>query len=225
MSLTVAEPFSTSSINAAARRLYGDASPVARFMATHRATIAPVADVLNVVPAGSRVLDVGCGNGLLLNVLADAGRIGESEGVDISGAAVSIAVKAAGRLLPDGRRPAFVARQPETLLPNGTFDVVLIVDVMHHVLPTVQDAFLHQVGQRVRPGGRLIYKDMCRRPHWRATINRLHDAIVARQIVRYYPVERVAPTLGPAFSLIESSDRHILWYGHEMRVLERTVPG
>lgn len=174
------------------------------------------------VPNQSTVLDVGCGNGLLLNVLADAGRIGLSQGVDISGPAVGVAVAAAGRV-PVERRPAFAARPPESLLPAEVFDVVLLVDVMHHVPPAVQDDFLVRVGGCVRPGGLLVYKDMCRRPLWRAAMNRLHDCVVARQWIHYYPIERVGPTLGGGFELVRSTDRRMLWYGHELRVLRRVA--
>lgn len=189
-------------------------------MTRHRATIAPIADVLNVIPSGCRVLDVGCGNGLLLNVLALAGQIGPSVGVDISADAIAIAEQAAASL-PVENRPQFFARPPETLLPDELFDVVLIVDVMHHVPPAVQARFLEQVGQRVRPGGFLIYKDMCRQPLWRATMNRLHDLVVARQWVRYFPVEQVPPTLGTEFELVLSIDRRLFWYGHEQRNFRR----
>ena len=213
-------PFTSAAIRIAAGRLYGGTGPVARFMTRHRSTIAPIADVLNIVPSGSRVLDVGCGNGLLLNVLALAGKIGPSVGVDISAAAIAVAELAAA-LLPASGRPQFFARPPETLLPDEQFDVVLIVDVMHHVPPAVQATFLQQVGQRVRPGGFLIYKDMCRRPRWRATMNRLHDLVVARQWVRYFPVEQVAPTLGSDFELVLSYDRRLFWYGHEQRNFRR----
>lgn len=189
-------------------------------MTRHRATIAPIADVLNVVPLGCRVLDVGCGNGLLLNVLAEAGQIGPSVGVDISAATIIVAEQAAA-LLPDKDRPQYFARPPETLLPDELFDVVLIIDVMHHVPPALQATFLQQVGQRVRPGGLLIYKDMCRRPLWRAATNRLHDLVVARQWVRYFPVEQVGPTLGAEFEFVLSIDRRMFWYGHEQRNFRR----
>ena len=212
--------FTPASVRAAARRLYADAPPFARFMATHRATIAPIADVLNAVPIGARVLDVGCGNGLLLNVLADARRIASVEGVDVSASAIAFAHRAAERL-PASARPAFASRPPETLLPDAEFDAVLFVDVMHHVPPTVQDTFLRQVGQRVRPGGLLIYKDMCRQPRWRAAMNRLHDAVVARQWIHYYPAERIGPTLGDGFMLVHAEDRRMLWYGHEIRIYEK----
>jgi hypothetical protein len=47
-----------------------------------RPLICPFDELLDLVPIGARMLDAGCGAGLFLGLLADAGRLGEGYGFD-----------------------------------------------------------------------------------------------------------------------------------------------
>jgi 2-polyprenyl-3-methyl-5-hydroxy-6-metoxy-1,4-benzoquinol methylase len=106
--------------------------------------------------------------------------------------------------------------------PSETFDVVSIIDVMHHVPPGLQRTFFTEASKRVAPGGRLVYKDMCRKPAWRALSNRLHDLLKARQWIHYRPIAEVEAWAKQAgLRLTTARDLTALWYGHELRVFER----
>src|ERR1700742_679944 len=70
-------------ICAIARRLYTDGPLAMRAMQHWRAHICPLDLVLEQVPQGAYVLDVGCGGGLLLGVLAWTGRIRAGVGIDV----------------------------------------------------------------------------------------------------------------------------------------------
>jgi len=211
-------------VDRVARELYVGGGTITRAMQHHRHRIAPVARLVDAIPAGSSVLDAGCGGGLLLNCLAAARLISSGHGFDSSAPAIATASSAAARLAARGAPvvPTFERRPVEAGFPEGAFDVVCLIDVLHHVPPPAQEAAFRAAASRVRPGGMLLYKDMCDAPAWRAGLNRLHDLVIARQWINYVPVEdadRWATDCGLATERAEWIP--MLWYGHELRVYRR----
>ena len=115
----------------------------------------------------TRVLDVGCGNGLLLNLMASLGRIRQGHGFDVAGPAVAVANQVAN----DHELSSVVAfehRSIEQGIPQLGHEVVTVVDVLHHVPDQHKAAFVAALCEVVPAGGRLIVKDMVVRPRWRA---------------------------------------------------------
>jgi 2-polyprenyl-3-methyl-5-hydroxy-6-metoxy-1,4-benzoquinol methylase len=84
-----------------------------------------------------------------------------------------------GFQLPEPRRDA------DSAWPPGTFDVVSLIDVIHHIQSKDQTTVLVNAIEHVADGGILLYKDMASRPLWRAWANRLHDLISAGDWINY----------------------------------------
>jgi 2-polyprenyl-3-methyl-5-hydroxy-6-metoxy-1,4-benzoquinol methylase len=216
---------------ALSRRLYPRSlgGGMLRLLQRHRLRICPFEPILDAVPRGARVLDVGCGGGLLLGLLAATGRLAPegSAGFDASARAIRLA-KAMAAHLPRvvDRAPApglaFVHLGVHDPWPAGPFDAVCIVDVLHHVPPSQQEGVIAQAASRLCPGGVLVYKDMADRPRWRAWANRLHDLVLARQWIAYVPVARVERwAAGLGLAQILAGDRTCLWYAHQWRVFRK----
>lgn len=96
------------------------------------------------LPAGSKVLDIGCGRGVMLRALLDLGH--EAHGVEIAPEAASGA---------DPRAQIRIA--PELAKANyeeNTFDAVIMWHVLEH-LPH-PEMTLAEIRRILRPGGRLI---------------------------------------------------------------------
>lgn len=105
--------------------------------------------------ATSRVLDVGCGTGLLLNRLSRTHPEVELIGVDLSQAMLIVAQRRlAGR--------ASLADADAAALPfrDGAVDVLVSSSVFHH-LPEPAQA-LAEWRRVLCPGGRLVVTDWCR---------------------------------------------------------------
>jgi len=187
-------------------------------MQHYRPYISPFELLIKAVPPGSRVLDIGCGSGLFLGLLCGTGRIQSGFGFDSSPPAIALAQQMTENL-PSGHGLAFEARDASAPLPSERFDVVSLIDVMHHIPPEVQRHVLEQAIERVAPGGLLIYKDMVDRPRWRAFANRMHDLLVARQWIHYLPLEKALEWARAAgCSIVERAAVDMLWYGHELVV-------
>jgi ubiquinone/menaquinone biosynthesis C-methylase UbiE len=103
---------------------------------------------------GERVLDVGCGTGMLLERIVDQYPDSEVMGVDLSPAMVA----QARRRLP--QRVTLEAADAEALpFSTHSFDLVLSVSSFHF-WPAPKDA-LAELRRVLRPGGRLAITDWC----------------------------------------------------------------
>lgn len=205
-----------------AARLYPDGPALRRRMMRWRPHICPMERIAEAVPAGSSVLDVGCGGGLLLGLLGATGRIRAGLGFDLSGDAIAQADAMAARLraaAPGGPALAFHRQSAVDDWPDGSWDVVCLIDVLHHVPPAAWGEVLRRAADRTAPGGRLIVKDMCRRPRWRCAMNRLHDLAMAGQWICEPAPEEVSAALqarGMALMARERINRW--WYGHDLLI-------
>ncbi len=142
-------------------------------MATHfaRALSGPAAF------QGLRLLDIGCGGGLIAEPLA---RLGFSvTGIDASDKNIGVAKLHAEKSSLEIR---YDCKTPEQLLEiPQRYDVVLALEVVEHVADV--DVFLHAAGQLVAPGGALIA----------ATLNRTLKSLAmakigAEYVLRWLPI-------------------------------------
>ncbi len=115
-----------------------------------------VMDALGVA-AGSRVADVGCGDGYFVVRLARrVGSEGRVYGVDIDDNELR---KLRRRVREEGFANVEIieGREDDTMLPPASVDVVLIVNAYHEMRSF--DAMLHSIHQALRPGGLLAIID------------------------------------------------------------------
>ncbi|MBA3598987.1 MAG: class I SAM-dependent methyltransferase [Methylibium sp.] len=155
------------------------------------------------VPAQARLLDIGCGQGLLASLLvaaqdvhargewpaawADAPVGVRYTGIDLMARDIARAEQAASQL-PGA--PRFVqADMCSAELPGS--DVVVILDVLHYVDIAAQDAVLARVRDALRPNGRLLLRIGDAADRHRFAASQWVDRIVT--LTRGH---RVAPTFG-----------------------------
>ncbi len=108
------------------------------------------------VPAGARVLDVGCGNGALLNLLSP--RIASGVGVDASAGMIARArTRAAGR---ENLRFE-VIDGPQLPVADASVDVVISLLSFRYL---DWDPIMREFARVLAPGGRLLVVDMVAAP-------------------------------------------------------------
>jgi 2-polyprenyl-3-methyl-5-hydroxy-6-metoxy-1,4-benzoquinol methylase len=204
-----------------ASELYQDLpSPLARFIATHRPFICPFHLLIEHVPKNSNILDIGCGNGVFLALLAHNHQLATAIGFDASPTAIDNANRMRQRL--PQQQLSFLKIDVTQPWPPGEFSVVSMIDVLHHIPPTDQEQFIRRAAQKVAPGGRFIYKDIPTRPRWRAAMNRLHDLILAHQWIHYVPTEKVEAWMSQeGLTPTVRQTHNMLWYAHDLRIFIR----
>lgn len=206
-----------------ARQIYRDGPIMLRKLQHWRPLICPYHVLLDQVPANVRVLDVGCGAGLFLGTLAATGSIAGGFGFDSSAPAIA-AADTMTRQLPENHNVSFQHLDATEPWPDGEFDLISVIDVMHHVPPAAQRAVFAQAAARVAPGKWLLYKDMARRPVWRATANRLHDLVVAQEWINYVDLDEILAWGDQEGLTVQArQDIDMLWYRHELVLFQRPL--
>lgn len=129
------------------------------------------------------VLEIGCGEGLLTDVLAAAFPAARFTGIDIAGTP--------GRLYGrDPSRATFLMESASALAARtpGRFDLVVVSDVMHHVALHERKGLLRDAARAARPGALLVLKDWERRPSLVHALNWFSDRVISSSWASYLTV-------------------------------------
>ncbi|WP_019401807.1 MULTISPECIES: bifunctional 2-polyprenyl-6-hydroxyphenol methylase/3-demethylubiquinol 3-O-methyltransferase UbiG [unclassified Chelatococcus] len=205
--------------------LYEDAPKPLRLLSAARPYVCPYDRIVPFVPQGARVLDVGCGTGALLALLVAIERIAEGVGCDVSAPALSFARGAAGRLA-GGERLRFDHIETIDGVVDAPFDVVVMVDVLHHVPEAERQKVVAAAARRTAPGGVFIYKDMTDEPGGRRLAHTIDDLIFSHELVRQVSPEAVEHwAAGEGLELVASEYLPRLVYGHVLRVFRKPADG
>lgn len=208
-----------------AGQLYADVSLLRRWRMTLRPRICPFDRIVSLVPPASQVLDIGCGQGLLLGFLAARRRLRNGVGVDVDRGAILAAREMS--------RSPLVARSKSKLTfftledfrsqNRKRFSVVTAIDIFHHVPVPEREGLLREIAAWIEPGGLLLYKDVAQKPFWRKWWNRIHDFIMTRERIREMPLD-YAKTCAVAAGLRLSREEKLVCgvlYGHDLLVFSK----
>jgi 2-polyprenyl-6-hydroxyphenyl methylase/3-demethylubiquinone-9 3-methyltransferase len=133
-----------------------------RLRAAMRANTCPMGPIVRRVPDQGRLLEVGCGHGLFANEAALLSPRLSVVGIDPASEPIRWAQTTVGS------RSNLVFRCDRVEeLGDGDFDAIAIVDVLYLVPRFSWLAFLGACRERLRPGGRLILKEVDTTPRWK----------------------------------------------------------
>jgi len=188
----------------------------------YRPYICPFDTLIKLVPPGSIVLDIGCGSGLFAALLAKYNQASHVHGFDANESAINTGIEMLEKNTQIEPRVLFEQRDVRSGMPEGLYDVVSMIDVMHHVPPSEHKNVILSAIERLKPGGLLLYKDMVEKPRWRAIANRIHDLVLAREWINYEKLHNIIDWAKEAgLTLDNKGSRNMLWYGHEWVVLKK----
>lgn len=187
---------------------------------------APLRSVAALLPEDGEILDLGCGHGVVSLHLALEGPRRRVHGVDVDADKVAVARVAARELRPSA--PLRFDPVPPGWRPSAErYDGVLVCDVLYLLEPLAAAETLAAAARAVRPGGRIVVKEMAQRPRWKRHLLLTQEQLSVRLLrltagerVRPVPEQDIWATLSAAGLTVQRHDLsrgyphpHVAWVG------------
>ncbi len=131
--------------------------------------------VVDALPREGRILDMGCGHGLLAILIASSSPEREVVGVDVLQSRLDIARRIARDAGLSNLR--FECRDFATP-PEGKFAAIVFSDSLFYYPLEQQETILDDCRERLDPGGLLVVKEQGVRPAWKAWCVRRQERLV-----------------------------------------------
>ena len=121
--------------------------------------LCPFEEIERHVPREGTIIDIGCGYGLLANLLALRSSRRDVTGIDLSVGRISIAQKTT-----DNRKKIQFKLMDALDFELGEYSTVIMSDFLHHIDCEAQKELLARCYQELVPGGLLIIEEVDNRP-------------------------------------------------------------
>jgi 2-polyprenyl-6-hydroxyphenyl methylase/3-demethylubiquinone-9 3-methyltransferase len=146
-----------------------------------------LAEAVAAVGPGPRLLEIGCGDGVMTEAL-----VGRLPGATVLG--IDIAEHPGRLYAGDPARASFRRCTVQELAAEGgpPFDTVLVVDVLHHVDDVLLTDLLAVAARLCRPGGHLMVKEWERNGSPGFWAGWFSDRVVSGQQVRFFDANELA---------------------------------
>lgn len=186
----------------------------------YRSLICPFISLIETVKPGEKVGDIGCGSGQFLLLLSEFAQPSFLYGIEISAKLIDNA----HNLFSSFPKEKYAFEQydgvnfPAVL---GEMDLLFLIDVLHHVPKNNQEAFLKDIAKMMKPGARLVLKDINAASPL-VYCNKLHDAIFAGEIGNEMSMEKAKNLLmANGLNIIEQSKRTMYVYPHYTLIAQK----
>jgi SAM-dependent methyltransferase len=179
--------------------LYRPLSPGEAFYLKTRWRLCPFELIESCLPRKGRVLDFGCGYGMLGNFLAEKSRDRTVVGVDLNPKRIGVARRSVGVRTNIRFHLGDVAS-----LDPSPFDAVVMTDVLHHIEDRKVMLLLKKVHACMDEAGLLAVLDVDRRPFWKFLITYAIDSLLnPTDRLWYRPVSRLERILAASGLQVE----------------------
>ncbi|MBX2916012.1 MAG: class I SAM-dependent methyltransferase [Cyclobacteriaceae bacterium] len=185
-----------------------------------RPLISPFDDLINTLQNATSVFDIGCGSGQFALLLAEFTNVKKIGGIEINNHLIN---NATSLLNPYKKKIdfSFQVYNGKQIPDLSDYQVILLIDVLHHVPKPNQLEFIKNIYEAMCPGSRLIIKDIDA-GSWLVYFNKLHDMIFAKEIGNEWPLEKLKSFVYQiGFRILEVQKKQIYVYPHFTLILEK----
>lgn len=179
----------------------------------YRPFICPFNELISLVETDDLILDIGCGSGQFCALLAEFTKPRAIYGIEIDQQLVDHAEEllSAYPSLYHSFNTFNGIDFPDHL---GNADIVFLVDVIHHVPTKNQRLFLSNLCKELKPGARLVIKDINGSSPW-VLFNKLHDAVFAHEIGHELSVKKISSILtNNGLTIASQTQKRMYVYPH-----------
>lgn len=155
--------------------LYDGSPPAERLFVRARAFLSDLTVIERHAPRSGPILDLGCGHGLVTNLLALGAAERDVRGIDIDEAKIAAARRTVG-----GRTNVRFEVADATGLEDGPYAAITVADVFYLIPPAEQRRLLASCARMLAPDGVLLWKSQVRHPRWKYAITRGQEWLMTR---------------------------------------------
>ena len=147
--------------------LYDESPRSERLFVRARAFLSDLPQIERHAPLEGAILDLGCGHGLVANLLALGSPARDVTGIDIDAQKID-----AARRTVRSRSNIRFAVADATTYEGGPYAAITVADVFYLIPPPLHRELLAACARMLAPGGMLIWKSQVRQPRWKYAITR-----------------------------------------------------
>jgi SAM-dependent methyltransferase len=138
------------------------------------------------LPAEGEILDIGCGFGLFSLYYAQLLPGVRFRGLDLDARRIAIATAAGRRLGLDNAR--YTVGDARAYRADAEYAAAYMLDIVHHVPPDTVEPLLGELHRSIRPGGRLLVKDVDTQPAYKRWFTHALDLLMSPGgAIHYWP--------------------------------------
>src|SRR3989344_7137228 len=141
--------------------LYDFLGPKERLYIKLRWRLCPFFLIERFLPSRGKIIDVGCGYGLLANLIS-LNKNRDVYGFDLNAKRISIAKKTTGN-----RKNIHFELKNVKDLKLGSCDAIVMSDFLHHIPYKEQEALIKQAAGKLKKKGIIIIQDIGKKPLWK----------------------------------------------------------
>ncbi len=179
----------------------------------YRSLICPFIDLIKKVKPNEKVGDIGCGSGQFLLLVSKFAQPASVYGIEISDRLIENANDLFGKAKV-GEYAFNTFNGADFPSQLAEMDCIFLIDVIHHVPSNNLAAFVKQLYKVMKPGSRLILKDI-NKGNPLVVFNKIHDAVFSGEIGNEISLENAEVLLQNAgFNILEKTKRTMYVYPH-----------
>lgn len=146
-----------------------------------RNTILPLNDIESNTPKRGKILDVGCGHGILCKKLARSSPRREILGIDPSIQKINLAKKGSSYFKKLRFKKSYIKD-----LNEKNFDCIIVIDVMYLFPLNEKVQFLKEIKKRLKKGGKFILKEVEKNDSYTDILVTIEETIMVKVFRKTY---------------------------------------